>query len=215
MTVPPASTNPDASPQRRTPSNLAPDRDLVLEAAVVFIGRRGSLDIKVEADRGAVAERRRVDHVVGVDGDPERLQADRPLLDRCLAHEVRPDAGCSELERVRNQRQFVVEDDDGILTLFVGEKPGRAGAGAGGNRAEPATACRLSTHSMSIVSSRCSWGSPGSKRSVSITRTPREAQQRWFRQAGRVHHVRWREHNAHDEHQEKGSAKAPNATGPP
>ena len=80
--------------------HLAPDRDLVLEAVVVFIGRRGGLDIEVEADRGAVAERRRVDHVVGVDGDPERLQADRPLLDRCLAHEVRPDAGCSELERV-------------------------------------------------------------------------------------------------------------------
>ena len=111
----------------------------MLEAVVVFIGRRGGLDIEVEADRGAVAERRRVDHVVGVDGDPERLQADRPLLDRCLAHEVRPDAGCSELERVRNQRQFVVEDDDGILTLFVhdGEKPGRAGAGANRHTQEP------------------------------------------------------------------------------
>ena len=57
----------------------------MLEAVVVFIGRRGGLDIEVEADRGAVAERRRVDHIVGVDGDPERLQTDRPLLDRRLA----------------------------------------------------------------------------------------------------------------------------------
>ena len=111
----------------------------MLEAVVVFIGRRGGLDIEVEADRGAVAERRRVDHVVGVDGDPERLQADRPLLDRCLAHEVRPDAGCSELERVGDQRQFVVEDDDGILTLFVhdGEKPGRASAGPNRHAQKP------------------------------------------------------------------------------
>ena len=92
--------------------------------------------------------------------------------------------------------------------MHDGEKPGRAGAGANRHAQEPGDRLPLvDPLDVDRVVEVLVGFARIEKVRLDHSTPPREAQRRWFRRAGRAPHVRWREHNAHDEHQEEGSAK--------